>query len=131
MPVKSPPDTIAQAGKATSRDSLAQKRTVLANQRTFSAWLRTGLSAEVAGIGIAKLLESPRFNVVATAIGLVFITIGAAAYAIALWNYRRECRSLAREGVCVGLPVWVLTLLVALFLLSVLLAISVLFMQGR
>lgn len=131
MPTEPNADMLAQARKSITRDSLAQKRTVLANQRTFSAWLRTGLSAEVAGIGIAKLLESPRFNIVATAIGLVFIAIGAAAYAIALWNYRRECRSLAREGVCTGLPVWVLTLFVGLFLLSVLLAISVLFMEGR
>lgn len=113
------------------RDTLAQKRTLLANQRTFSAWLRTGLSAEVAGIGIAKLLETPRYNIIATAIGIVFICIGAGAYAIALWNYQRECKELAHEGVHVALPVLVLTLLTSMFFVSTLLALSVLFIQGR
>lgn len=113
------------------RDTLAQKRTLLANQRTFSAWLRTGLSAEVAGIGIAKFLETPSYNIIATAIGLIFIMIGAGAYTIALWNYRKECKDLAQAGVHVTLPASVLTLLTALFFLSILLALSVLFIHGE
>jgi len=41
---------------AEERTDLARQRNLLANERTFSAWLRTGLAAVIAGLGIARLL---------------------------------------------------------------------------
>jgi len=36
--------------------NLALDRTVLANERTYAAWIRTGLAALAAGLGIAKFM---------------------------------------------------------------------------
>lgn len=41
---------------AKNRTQLAMIRTVLANERSFSAWIRTGISSELIGLAVAKLL---------------------------------------------------------------------------
>jgi putative membrane protein len=113
-------------GLARERTDLAQQRNLLANERTFSAWLRTGLSAVVAGLGIARLLDYSGMLWIARAIGAILILTGGGIYAIALWRYCQDCRHPAREGVRTT-PIWLMTILVAALLLSALLAFVWLF----
>ncbi len=40
-----------------NNNALALDRTVLANERTYQAWIRTGLSIFVTGLGVAKFLK--------------------------------------------------------------------------
>lgn len=68
-------------------NSLALDRTVLANERTYAAWIRTGLAALITGLGIARfMLEAmPLWSV--RVISALFILFSAAAFMIAAWRY--------------------------------------------
>jgi putative membrane protein len=88
---------------------LALERTWLAHERTLMAWVRTALSAISFGFAIAKffqyLEETPgrRPPVVhPRAVGILMITIGLAALALASVQHVRMVRTLRRE--CPGLP---------------------------
>jgi putative membrane protein len=72
-------------------DEHLRASTVLAIERTFSAWLRTGLAAELGGLAISRLLIPgwlPRI------IGTIFILVGMAIYIIALLSYRKTLKEI-------------------------------------
>ena len=86
-------DRIAPARGATDSDSRA--RTHLANERTFLAWLRTGLSLVAVGVAVAGFLPLdlipgfPYVTVFASTLaltGTAIVIYGGARYRIA----RRE-----------------------------------------
>jgi putative membrane protein len=64
VPTDRTPDSSAEASQqlsVTGRTDLdSRARSHLANERTFLAWLRTGLSLIVVGIGAAQFLELDR-----------------------------------------------------------------------
>jgi uncharacterized membrane protein YidH (DUF202 family) len=70
----------------TSHKLLAQERTVLANERNTLAYIRTGFSAFLLGIGLIKLFEDAMVFVFggwgAIILGLIFIIIGLVYYPI-------------------------------------------------
>jgi putative membrane protein len=103
------------------RTHLARQRNVLANERTFTAWVRMGLAAVVAGLGIARLLGSEGGVWMAHAIGATLILTGGGIYIIAFWRYCETCRRAEWEGMR-ATPLWVMTILIAALLLSTLLA---------
>lgn len=84
-----------------ARDRLAQVRTLLAAERTFSAWIRTGLAGVGGGLIIIRLI--PFRNVVhqraAQTIGQLLIIWGAAIFVFALWDYRHTYRTLSLKEV--------------------------------
>ncbi len=108
------------------RDALAYDRTHLANERTFAAWLRTGLSMAAGGIAIAHLVPEPaRDSWVALLLGMAFVLLGIGVIAYSARQFAHMAANLARES---GRPspaptraVFVLTALVAVLLLAVLL----------
>jgi len=67
--------------------ALSLDRTVLANERTFQAWIRTGLSALAAGLGVAKFLQDtmPLWMLITIAVTLILLSI--AAFLQASWRY--------------------------------------------
>lgn len=69
-------------------NALALDRTVLANERTFQAWIRTGLSALAAGLGVAKFLQDTMPVWMLLAIAIVLILLSIAAFLQASWRYR-------------------------------------------
>ncbi|HUW11068.1 MAG TPA: DUF202 domain-containing protein, partial [Anaerolineae bacterium] len=101
------------------------ERTLLANERTFSAWLRTGLAAVLAGLGIARLLRFGRWQWVADVIGAILILTGGGIYLTAYWRYRHGHRKLKLEGIAVT-PIWLPSVLSAALLLSAGLALFLL-----
>ena len=96
------------------------QRTLFARQRTFAAWVRTGLSSMTVGFGIVKLLPDvqPRWLVVT--LGCVMIVIGGAMQLLGFSGYYRAHRRLAAEGVK-GPPLWVLAMIAGGLLLSAIL----------
>jgi putative membrane protein len=64
VPTDRTPESSAEAGQqlsVTGRTDLdSRARSHLANERTFLAWLRTGLALIVVGIGAAQFLELDR-----------------------------------------------------------------------
>jgi len=69
-----------------SHKLLAQERTILANERNTLAYIRTGFSAFLLGIGLIKLFENEKLVVYngwgAIILGLVFIVLGLVYYPI-------------------------------------------------
>ncbi len=71
-----------------NRTNLALDRTILANERTYAAWIRTGISSLIAGLAVEKfLLEAiPLWGI--HAISITFIVFSGVAFFLAAWRYR-------------------------------------------
>lgn len=70
----------APGGEVQQR--LAYDRTLLASERTFAAWLRTGLSVAAGGIAVAHLVPEPsRDSTLALALGACFVLLGVGVMA--------------------------------------------------
>ena len=82
---RQPPDggRFDQAGDAT-------RRTRLANERTYLAWWRTGLTAFAVSIGSGKLVPALATGATwaYTAIGIGFAIAGIFCSGYAFWRYR-------------------------------------------
>jgi inner membrane protein YidH len=80
-----PTDDEGHAG----RDALtfALDRTVLANERTYASWIRTGLTALAAGVAIEKFMVDVMPGWIIRTIALTLIVFSAAAFLVAAWRY--------------------------------------------
>jgi putative membrane protein len=108
------------------QERLAYDRTHLANERTFAAWLRTGLSVAAGGIAVAHLVPEPsRDSVEALTLGAAFVLLGVAIMTYGARQAAAVAERLAREGHDVrprsARSLYVVTGLVSLLLVTVLL----------
>jgi putative membrane protein len=91
------------AGMDVDPDSRA--RTHLANERTFLAWFRTGVTLVALGLAAAQFLagEGEPEAVAVQALSTVVIAGGAASIAVGLYRYRVGRRRIDDTGY---LPAW-------------------------
>ncbi len=68
-------------------NSMALDRTVLANERTFQAWIRTGLAALVSGLGVAKFLQDAMPLSVLLIVVTILVLFSMLAFLLAAWRY--------------------------------------------
>lgn len=61
-----------------ARVELAEDRTILANERTYAGWLRTGLATVGIGVGFHALFQRMEPGWVPRAIATLFLLIGLA-----------------------------------------------------
>ncbi len=106
---------------AQVRTEEAIQRSMLANERTFSAWLRTGLAAVIAGLGISRFLGAGNYSWIAPAIGASLILVGGGIYMLAFWSYRQAYHKM-RIMDFARIPLWLLSIIVVVLLLSALLS---------
>jgi putative membrane protein len=83
-----------------SLDELALDRTLLAAERTFSAWTRTGLAAMGGGLAVVRALvfNSDVHKVVSLIIGGMLVILGAGIFVYAIVGYRRIYARLTEDG---------------------------------
>jgi len=76
----------------------ATRRTRLANERTYLAWWRTGLTAFAVSIGSGKLVPAIASGTTwpYTAIGIGFALVGAFCSAYAFWRYHAVEQAVSR-----------------------------------
>jgi putative membrane protein len=76
----------------------ATRRTRLANERTYLAWWRTGLTAFAVSIGSGKLVPALAGGETwaYTAIGIGFAVVGAFCSGYAFWRYREVDEAIRR-----------------------------------
>jgi len=108
--------TSGSANTRRAADSDSRARTHLANERTFLAWLRTGLSLLAVGIGAARFLP------IALVPGLPYVTVFAvmlvlSGTALVLYGGMRYVR--AHRDINAGSydpdvqPMWIVAVVVA------------------
>lgn len=76
----------------------ATRRTRLANERTYLAWWRTGLTAFAVSIGSGKLIPALASGATwpYTAIGIGFAVVGVFCSGYAFWRYREVEDAISR-----------------------------------
>lgn len=87
------------------RTDWARRRTVLSSERTFAAWVRTGLSCISVGLAASKLLGDlrPLWLLRTLAVGLV--ALGVLALLFGYRSYSKSARDL-ESGEEHTLPLW-------------------------
>ncbi len=102
---------------------LAQERTLLASERTYSAWIRTALSAMAGGLAILRLItfKSEFHRIIAHVIGQTLIVWGCLLVVLASIDYKKTRHKLmlvkSYKNSTVGYIVIVVPLLLISFLL--------------
>jgi len=82
----------------TINDILAEERTLLAAERTFSAWLRTALAAMAGGLAILRLIifKNEIHRIIAHIAGETLILWGCALIILASIDYKKIRSQLIR-----------------------------------
>ncbi len=98
----------------------AEQRTLLANERTYAAWLRTGLTALAAGLAFERFIPGtiPGWSV--RLIAVILIVVSAACFGLALWRYRHLGRRFPRLDAVTIAPRLIAALTLLLIVASVL-----------
>ena len=112
---------------ARIRTAEAKRRTHLANERTYAAWIRTALTLIGLGVGIAgyfHLAGNSRVQMFVV-LGMAFVVVGALMAALATYAYRKGYASIERGeyGSSAGLTLLLGAIPVLLGLLALLLII--------
>jgi putative membrane protein len=84
-------------GLAQLRTQLSLQRSLLAIERTFAAWIRTGLASMGAGLGVAGLLGHLAPPALVLAISITLVIVGGAIYILGLWRYLQGSSACARN----------------------------------
>jgi inner membrane protein YidH len=104
-------------------DPDTRTRDLLANERTFLAWLRTAATVMVLGLAIAKLVNDPGAHELAA--GSILVVVGAFGVLEGARRYRRVMGEIERGepmtagGALLAAGVLVVAILAALILLLI------------
>jgi inner membrane protein YidH len=101
----------------------AEERTLLAAERTFSAWIRTALAAMAGGLAILRLIifKSELHRIIAHIIGETLIVWGCVLIILSAIDYKKTRDKLISVGSYKGSLLGFLVVVVPLLLMSTLL----------
>jgi len=102
---------------------LAEDRIVLANEQTYTAWVRTGLAALATGVGFERFLSGAMPDWTIRAMAIILILFSACAFFLAIWHYTHLGLRLQNADIKI-LPIRILVALTAALGLTVTLALA-------
>jgi len=108
-------DTVKSKVPDPDGNTLALDRTVLANERTYQAWLRTGFAALATGLGVAKFLHESMPLWMLLTISSILILFSAAAFLAAAWRYSHLHVRMAHLDID-AMPPWMVKLISTLLM---------------
>ena len=109
-----------------SSHDLARFRTEWADERTFAAWLRTGLALVAGGLATARLLTSIEPGWLVRAMGVILIVLGGTIFALGFRTYREMSKELKEEEI-ESASAWFLGLMTLMLLLAAAVALILVF----
>jgi putative membrane protein len=98
----------------------------MAGERTFAAWIRTGLALVAAGLASARLLSSLQPQWLVRTMGTIFVLMGGSIFVIAFRTYHEIVQDLKEEEVQ-ATSVWFVGLLMILLIVASILALVLVF----
>lgn len=102
---------------------LEEERVLLATERTFSAWIRTALTAMAGGLAILRLIsfKSEFHRTIAYIIGEILILWGGVVIIFSAIDYKKTCNKLLSTKNYKGYHTAFLIIVTPLLLIAVLL----------
>ncbi len=73
---------------ADTRTAWAEDRTMLANERTFAGWMRTGMACIALALGLKAVFNDTDYPIVAKGVAEVFIVVAVLIF----WAAVTKCR---------------------------------------
>ncbi|MCX7560201.1 DUF202 domain-containing protein [Sulfitobacter sp. F26204] len=73
---------------SSTRTAWAEDRTMLANERTFAGWMRTGMACIALALGLKVVFEDTNHPLIAKAVAEVFILVAILIF----WAAVTKCR---------------------------------------
>lgn len=105
----------------------ADYNTILANERTFAAWLRTGLASLATGLGVERFLGGVISDPVIRAISMSLLSFSVMVFILGAWRYR-YVGSLIKSHKSAGAPFPIVLLLsILLVIVGIMAILGVLF----
>lgn len=106
---------------------LARKQVVMANERTYNSWMRTGLTAVVGGLFIARFLGEGQKSFLITAIGLVFILSSMGFYTLGYWRFKKDVERIKGKQAKKGVSNWIIISTTIALMFSAILSLALLY----
>jgi len=80
-------DTSTAKTEQPNNNTLALDRTILANERTYAAWIRTGFASLATGLGVERFMLNtiPLWSI--HSIATLLLLFSAASFILAGWRY--------------------------------------------
>ena len=100
----------------------AERTSVLANERTYAAWVRTGLTSLGVGFAIHQFMAHGNIEQISLAIALVLVAFSALCFLLGAWRYHHVAVRMRSTRVT-GAPQGMLALVSLFLVLASLLAI--------
>ncbi len=116
--------------KLPDTNSLAVDRTVLANERTYQAWIRTGLASLISALGIEKFINDIEPVWPLMLVTILLLLFSSAAFIISAWRYAHLHVQMAHLDVDL-MPVWVVKILSVLLAACSVLALIDMFLTTK
>lgn len=73
---------------ADTRTAWAEDRTLLANERTFAGWMRTGMACIALALGLKAIFKDTDYPLIAKSVAEVFIVVAILIF----WAAVTKCR---------------------------------------
>ncbi len=88
MPDTKLPDDPCSTDLADTRTAWAEDRTMLANERTFAGWMRTGMACIALALGLKAVFKDTNHPLIAKGVSEVFILVAILIF----WAAVTKCR---------------------------------------
>lgn len=82
-------DALSTNELADVRTAWAEDRTLLANERTFASWMRTGMAAVALALGLKAVFKDTEHTLIAKSAAEIFILVAI----IIFWMAVAKCRT--------------------------------------
>jgi len=94
MPETDLSDDASSTEMADTRTAWAEDRTMLANERTFAGWMRTGMACVALALGLKAVFKDTDYPLVAKSVAEVFILVAILIFWAAVTKCRRTQKRL-------------------------------------